>query len=219
MLISSAVSTFYSTLLGTEYVATQLSTFTYSTFERSSGYLVVNYPDVYISSLTVANLNAPLVSTFSTLFWSSAVGEMATISTTYISTVMGTGDLPIISFDAENKRIGINLGNTPPRTTVDIGGLVYADGFLTSSDPRLKTDSKPLQNMGNITGYRFNWRSTGISDIGVMANEVENILPECVYTDKFGYKSVNYSKLVPYCLTLIEDLQKRVEKLEGINCH
>lgn len=177
----------------------------------------------FISTATVPQLFASTIngyasplSTFSTLYWSTAQGLNATISTLRVSTIMGT-DLPILTFDMAHRRIGVNLGATQqPRATVDISGIVYASNFVTTSDKRLKTDIVQLDVPPTIPrGYRFRWREGGESDIGVMAEEVEAFAPECIYIRPDGYKAVSYMKLVPVCLTLIQSLSDRLERLEG----
>lgn len=215
LLISSAVSTFWSTLLYTKNLAENLSTFVYSTFHIENNVLNITYPDVYISSLTVDVLNAPTVitSTYSSLYWSSGFGLNTVTNNLYVSTIIGN-NAPLVNFDNENYRLGINLGLVPPRTTVDVSGIVFAHGFVTPSDRRLKSAFEPLRARSVPQPYRFSWIRDGTGDIGCMADEVEALAPECVFTGDDGYKAVNYAKLVPYCFSVIQDLQARVEALE-----
>jgi hypothetical protein len=214
LLLSSAVSTFWSTLMYTKNVAETASTFVFSTFNVSSGTLKITYPNVYISTLTVDKLNAPIISTFSTLYWSSGFGTNTKTSSLFVSTISGNAG-PVITFDNNNNRIGINLSNTMPRATVDVNGIVYASNFVTASDRRLKTAFEPLLPHGMLDAYRFSWISDNSPDIGFIADEVEAVAPECVTTGGDGYKAVNYAKLVPYCFAVIKDLAARVEALES----
>jgi hypothetical protein len=214
LLISSAVSTFWSTLVYTKNLAENLSTFVYSTFVISGDTLNITYPNVYISSLTVDDYNGPIISTFSSLYWSSGFGVTTQTSNLYLSTI--TGDTsPLINFDNANNRIGVNLGQTPPRATVDVGGIVFANAFVTASDSRLKTAVEPLYAGDLPSAYRFTWIRDGSADVGCMADEVEAVAPECVTVGGDGYKAVNYSKLVPYCLATIKELSARVAALES----
>jgi hypothetical protein len=215
--VSTSVSSFYSTLVANTLAVDELSTFVYSTFARTGGELDITYPNVHISSLRVDEFNGPIISTFSTLYWSTAVGLNATVSSMRISTIMGGSSLPIITFDAGNRRIGVNLGATQqPRTTLDVDGIVYASNFVTSSDRRLKTNITPLAADFETlpASYRFDWIAGGAHDVGCLADEVEAVAPECVVTDASGYKAVNYAKLVPYCLAAIRALGARVAALE-----
>jgi hypothetical protein len=98
------------------------------------------------------------------------------------------------------------------------------------SDPRLKenvekiTDALTMVNA--LSGYRFTWKhgiphvkfKAGRSDIGILANEVETILPELVTEsiemDGEKYKMVSYEKLVPVLIEAIKELQHRLAIIE-----
>ena len=229
LLVSTAVSSFYSTLLAVKDNAEEVSTFVHSTFSISSGTMYVTYPNVYISSLTVNELLgvtipsgggvSTLLSTFSTIYWSTAFGLDTNTSTLRVSTIMGN-DLPIITFDMPNRRIGVNLGATQqPRSAVDVSGIVFANNFLTSSDRRLKKDLAPLNSETILPSYRFAWTRDGKADVGFMADEVEAIAPECVFIDDNGFKGVDYARLVPYCFSAMAALAARVSTLESAATH
>lgn len=230
LLVSTTISSFYSTLLAVKDNAEEVSTFVHSTFSISSGTMYVTYPNVYISSLTLNELKgitisgggggvSTLLSTFSTIYWSTAVGLDTNTSTLRVSTIMGT-DLPIITFDMPNRRLGVNLGATQqPRTTVDVSGIVFANNFLTASDRRLKKDLTPLNSETILPAYRFAWTRDGKADVGFMADEVEAVAPECVFIDDRGFKGVDYARLVPYCFSAMAALAARVSTLEHAAAH
>jgi hypothetical protein len=52
----------------------------------------------------------------------------------------------------------------------------------------------------------FEWIASGKQDVGLIAQEVEDILPELVRTDDNGYKSINYSKLTVFLLKAIQEM-------------
>ena len=92
-----------------------------------------------------------------------------------------------------------------------------------SSDRRLKDNilpiSNPLQKINSIGGYSFDWNVekqhiyTG-KDYGVIAQEIEEILPELVDTRENGYKAVKYDKLVSLLIEGIKELSTEVEQLK-----
>ena len=191
--------------------------------------LWLNASNVIISSLYVSSINglAPgtgggggdnstILSTFSTLYVSTAYLQTAVASSIQISTVMGQS-LPILTMDATNNRLGVNLGpSQQPRATLDVNGIVYAGNFVTTSDRRLKRDIRPAEIPHIIpVAYRYVNTETGEADLGCMADEVAAFAPECVYTTPAGYKAVSYPKLVPVCLSLLRGLTERVAALEG----
>ncbi len=91
-----------------------------------------------------------------------------------------------------------------------------AGGVLTTaaSDIRLKenlVELSPdvLSKLSNIKGYTFNWKADPErrTDIGVIAQEVESIFPEIVFTNATdGFKGVNYSRL---SVLLLKGLQEQ----------
>lgn len=157
-------------------------------------------------------------STFSTLYWSTAIGNNAIISSLFVSTIMGNTQ-PIMTMDPVNRRVGVNLGGfLQPRATLDVNGIVYAKNFVTTSDRSLKwnirdMESIPIQQLPKA--YRFSSEDAPDGDFGCMADEVEQVAPECVYTTPSGKKAVAYMKLVPLCFQTIRDLSDRVNALES----
>jgi hypothetical protein len=92
---------------------------------------------------------------------------------------------------------------------------------FSTSDKRLKdniqTITSPLQKLNQISGVSFEWRDdlqhtyTG-NDVGVIAQEIENILPEAVITREDGYKAVRYEKIIPLLIEAIKELQSQLNK-------
>jgi hypothetical protein len=139
-------------------------------------------------------------------------------STIYTSTIMGdTG--PLVSFDTVNNFVGINLGMSTPSVALEVNGIIYAEQVLTYSDYNLKDHIAPahygFELLPTLQAQRFTWRNTGKEDMGLIAQQVETFLPECVETDRNGIKLVNYPKLIPVAFDLIERLAARVSTLEG----
>ena len=101
-------------------------------------------------------------------------------------------------------------------------GDVYA---FFSSDERLKenvfTISGSLDILKQIGGYTFDWKEMpGIheykgNDVGVIAQEIEKVLPQLVTTRDNGYKAVKYEKLVALLIQTNKELLARVEALEA----
>ena len=113
-------------------------------------------------------------------------------------------------------------------------GTVTAEGDIVayaSSDERLKDEiipiSNPLDKINSIGGY-FVWNSEKQNiyngkDYGVIAQEIEEILPELVTTRENGYKAVKYDKIISLLIEGIKELSTEVkelkEKLIGNNTH
>jgi hypothetical protein len=103
-----------------------------------------------------------------------------------------------------------------------INGQAQATAFSTNSDARLKQDIRPLAQalagVQRLRGVRYRWNALGIKrggtagqeQVGLLAQEVEQVYPELVSTDATGYKSVNYAQLTPVLLEAIKELQAQV---------
>jgi hypothetical protein len=110
---------------------------------------------------------------------------------------------------------------------VGVSGDVNAGGDIVayaSSDRRLKDNIQPIQNslqkINQIGGYSFDWNVEKQhiykgKDYGVIAQEIEEILPELVDTRDNGYKAVKYDKLVSLLIEGIKDLSKEIENLKS----
>jgi hypothetical protein len=89
-------------------------------------------------------------------------------------------------------------------------GNIKATGLLSTSDRRLKTNIRPIEGLEIVTklkGVRFDWIATGNPDIGLIAQEVEEVVPEAVVTDRnTGYKSVKYQNLIAALIESTKEL-------------
>ena len=96
--------------------------------------------------------------------------------------------------------------------------LAYA-----TSDARLKDNVTPIQNpiqkVKAIGGYEFDWNDKQDTyeghDVGVLAQEIEAIMPEVVTTRENGYKAVKYEKIVPLLIEAIKEQQKQIDELKS----
>ena len=101
---------------------------------------------------------------------------------------------------------------------------------FATSDKRLKENVKPLDSaldkINKINGVEFDWidgkdkhgnsvHSNEGHDIGVIAQEIEEVLPEVVTTRDNGYKAVKYEKIVPLLIQAIKEQQKQIEELKN----
>ena len=120
---------------------------------------------------------------------------------------------------------GLMVGQTSGSTanTIRCVGDVVA---FYSSDKRLKDNITPIENslekVGKLKGYEFDWNDNQEvyegHDVGVIAQEVEAVVPEIVETRKHdGYKAVKYEKLVPLLINAINELKAEIEELKSIN--
>jgi len=95
-------------------------------------------------------------------------------------------------------------------------GRLSATQFTSLSDVNKKKNIRPIENAIDITkkleGVRFDWKETNSSSIGVIAQEVEKVLPELV--TQGDVKSVNYNGLIGVLIGAVKEQQKQIEELK-----
>jgi hypothetical protein len=117
----------------------------------------------------------------------------------------------------------VGIGTLTPSQKLHVAGNIFATGSITPSDARFKKDVEPIHNsldkIKQINGVTYYYRSAEFKDlgftdneqVGVIAQEIEKILPQLVFTDDKGYKAVDYTKLVPLLIEGIKEQQKQIE--------
>lgn len=119
----------------------------------------------------------------------------------------------------------LGIADNTPSFSLDIGvngdgTAAIANSWLSYSDDRFKTDiiniNNPLERLNKISGYYYFWKDANDKSrqVGVIAQEVEKVLPEIVSTNEEGYKAVDYSKLTPLLIEAVKEQQKHIEMLE-----
>ena len=120
------------------------------------------------------------------------------------------------------------VGDTVANTTALLANNVYATDDLVasySSDENLKDNivvlDDALNRVESISGYSFDWNSKvgdyreGTPDYGVLAQEIENILPNAVTTNGRGYKTVSYNAVIPLLVEAIKELSAKVDRMQA----
>lgn len=98
------------------------------------------------------------------------------------------------------------------------GGRVTARDFLSLSDQRYKSHIELLSNsiplLQGIRGVRFSWKDSGTHDIGLIAQEVQEMIPEAVSGSFESGYTVAYDKVIPVLVEAVKSLHTRVDILE-----
>jgi hypothetical protein len=122
------------------------------------------------------------------------------------------------------SNVGIGLSN--PQYTLHVNGDIYATGGINAfSDARYKTDLQLIDNaldkVGTIRGYTFNVidPSSGLQlgkrQAGLLAQDVESILPEVVYqAQETDIKSISYGNMASLFVEAFHEMKQRMEQLE-----
>ena len=112
----------------------------------------------------------------------------------------------------------VTFAGGPLHVTDDIVAFYGQSSDATLKD-NISTLDNPLAKVMQIRGTEFDWKEgnpnyTG-HDIGVIAQDVESVLPDAVSTKPDGTKGVHYNKLIPLLIEAVKDLSKQVDDLSS----
>lgn len=114
----------------------------------------------------------------------------------------------------------VNVSSTKLTFNPSTGHLT-AVNFDMVSDQNLKENIEPLKNsldsievIEKINPVKFTWKDTGEISYGVIAQEIEKILPDLVKTDN-NHKSVSYISLISFIIDAMKKQQNKILDLEG----
>jgi hypothetical protein len=121
---------------------------------------------------------------------------------------------------------GLAVGNITPSATagrIDASNDIVA---YSTSDSRLKENVTPIENalekVKALTGVEFDWKEETKEvhgyeghDVGVIAQEVQAVLPEAVRTTDSGYLSVRYEKMIALLIEGMKEQQVQIDELKA----
>jgi hypothetical protein len=111
----------------------------------------------------------------------------------------------------------VGIGTTSPSQRLHVNGNATAADFILTSDRRRKTDLEVIEDalgkVKRLVGYTYRPIDGDRRRAGLMAQDVEAVAPEPVYTDDEGWKSLSYEQMIPYIIEAIKALDKKIEAL------
>jgi len=123
----------------------------------------------------------------------------------------------------------VGIGTTSPTEALHVVGNACATGgHITCSDERFKeeihTIDDPLARIELLRGVEFQWRQDEFAEyqfrsgrqVGFIAQEVQDVLPEIVSRGTDGYLAMDYSRVTPLLVEAIKEQQQRIEELETL---
>jgi hypothetical protein len=117
-----------------------------------------------------------------------------------------------------NGGVCVATGNLRVNGTIDATNDITA---FSSSDKRLKNNLIKIDDsnsvINSLNGYKYEWNEkankTG-QDVGIIAQEVQELIPSAVRENEKGYLSVDYVKLIPYLIEEVKSLNNRIKIME-----
>jgi hypothetical protein len=172
-----------------------------------------------------ATFSSAMQSNTASVTGQAVVGSLSSQGSIQGTTITGTtgtfsGGINITGGNLVTSAAGdINGGKN-----LNLAGNAYVTGEVHSSsasDIKLKSNlkkiSNPLKKLSVISGYEFDWNEhderNGQHDIGLVAQEVKQVLPEIVEEKANDTLGVKYDKMIPLLVECIKDQQKQIEYL------
>lgn len=184
-------------------------------FKIGTGLTSWNYLDyTAVFDVVVQSPTAAIVyPTFANNSGTTSVGIASTGSTSFV-------------YIPSSGNVGMGTTNATSKLTVSgnilVTGIITATDFNSASDINLKENiqkiDNPIDKIVKIDGVRFDWRSDNKPSMGVIAQNIEEVLPELVSGEES--KTVNYNGIIGLLIECvktqqeqIDDLTKRLDKL------
>jgi hypothetical protein len=135
-----------------------------------------------------------------------------------------------IEIQTVSGNANITIGATSNVAVFTTGGLnitgdISATGNVTAlnvnslSDATLKTNVEPITNAGAVVdalnGVGYDWKDGSGHAYGMLAQKVEEVLPEAVNTDANGIKSVNYQMVIPFLVETVKELRQDIAEIKS----
>lgn len=195
----------------------------------------VNTPSKIVARDNVGNFSA---GTITASFVGTLTGNASTASTLQTSRTIngesfnGSSNISVpVSVQSVTSSINCHVlftgaqgsGNQPAFSNPSFrfnpfNGRLTTTELLTSSDIALKEDVSTIANaldkVNSLRGVNFTWKNTKEKSIGLIAQEVENIIPEIV--DSTGmFKTMSYNNLVALLVEAIKELDRKISSSEN----
>lgn len=130
----------------------------------------------------------------------------------------GNVDAPVnVGATDQVKNAGLSVNALAVFGDSAMTGNVTAVGFFHSSDARLKKNVQTIGGLDLISklrGVSFEWEKDGSASVGVIAQEVEAVLPSAVRVGADGSKYVEYDQLIAPLIEAIKEQQAEIDALK-----
>jgi hypothetical protein len=154
---------------------------------------------------------------------SNVAGTGVTVSGATGAVTISIGQAVATSSNVQFNSLGVGMAASATAGRIDATNDIVA---YSSSDIRFKENIKPIENslekISKISGNTYDWKEENKiehgyegNDVGVIAQEIEVVLPQLVQTRENGYKAVKYDKLVALLIEGIKEQQLQINDLKS----
>jgi hypothetical protein len=152
---------------------------------------------------------------------SNVAGTGVTVSGATGAVTISIGQAVATSSNVQFNSLGVGMAASATAGRIDATNDVVA---FSSSDIRFKENIKvienPIEKIKKISGNTYDWKEENKiehgyegNDVGVIAQEIEAVLPQLVQTRESGFKAVKYDKLVALLIEGIKEQQIQIDNL------
>jgi hypothetical protein len=114
--------------------------------------------------------------------------------------------------------LDVDDGTGVALTLMRVNGEIWAYDFPSLSDARSKENivpiSKGLEKVKALNGVYFNYIGKNKKQVGLIAQDVQKVVPEAVFTAADGMLSMDYSKIVAVLIEAIKEQQVQIDAME-----
>ena len=154
----------------------------------------------------------------------SGTGIINSCNTQNFLTKKGATDLTCSQvFD---NGINIGVGTTVPAYKLDVNGSIRCTDLTTISDAKYKENITSIKDalniINNLSGKTYSWKKTDFPEInfsdkqqyGLIAQEVEKVIPDIAYKSEIGEYSINYIAIIPILIEAVKQQQAQIVDLQ-----
>ena len=130
-------------------------------------------------------------------------------------------NLSVTNLTAESIKNGLSSNNNillDGNGGLTVANTITATDFNSVSDASLKENIQTINNskeiLSKINPVSFQWKTNKNKSYGLVAQEIEQILPNIVSTNNEGFKSVSYIQLIALLIDSVKTLQEEVNYLK-----
>jgi hypothetical protein len=153
------------------------------------------------------------------IYWNTSTNSLFIWTGSAWNTAAATITSGVNSF---NSRIGnitltaADVTNVLNSSVNFTAGVITATDFNSTSDANLKTNIQPIDPklLQAIRPVSFDWKNTGEKSYGVIAQELQQVLPELVQSREDGLLGVSYIPIIALLVQAVQELQATVSKLQ-----
>jgi hypothetical protein len=190
-----------------------------------SGSSQINGSSIATNTISIAGTSTALGGTIAATTIGNAIGALSGSSQVTLSSTTGYGTVInqnlLTTSDVRHNSLGVGMAASATAGRIDASGDIVA---YSTSDINFKENITPIPNalekISKISGNTYDWKADmkefhGFegNDVGVIAQEIEAVLPQLVTTRETGYKAVKYDKLVALLIEGIKEQQTQIHSL------